>query len=371
MADDGGVTILVRQFDGVQGFRQTADLVDFDQDGVGHAFVDAFAQELHVGDEKIVAHQLDFVAELVGEQLPGLPIVLGATIFNADDGVFGGQFRVDRDQFLAGDLAAAALLEDVVAGLGVVEFRGSDVQSQEDLLARFVAGVLDGLEDDFDRGIGALQLGSEPAFVADGRREAFTFQHGFEGVEGFGDGAQPFGISVKALRHDHEFLEIDGGVRVRAAVDDVRHGHRQNFGVGPAQVFEQRQIEFVGGGLGVGQRNGQDGVRAEFGFGFRAVQFQHRAVDQGLFGGIQTFQSGQDDVHDVFHGLAHPFAAVTFLVAVAQFDGLILTSAGAGGDRGAASHSTLQNHVDFHGGVAAGVENLTGDNILNQAHIFP
>ena len=42
----------VGHLDGVQGLGEGADLVDFDEDGVGHPFLDAGLQALGVGDEQ-------------------------------------------------------------------------------------------------------------------------------------------------------------------------------------------------------------------------------------------------------------------------------------------------------------------------------
>jgi hypothetical protein len=49
----------------------------------------------------------------------------------------------------------------------------------------------------------------------------------------------------RALGHHHEFLEVDRGVGVRAAVDDVHHGDGQDLGVGTAEVLEERLAELV------------------------------------------------------------------------------------------------------------------------------
>ena len=124
--------------------------------------------------------------------------------------------------------------------------------------------------------------------------QALLLQHGLEGVEGFGDRAQALAEGVEALRHDHEFLEINRGIRVRAAVDDVGHRHRQHLGVRSAEVLEERQAQRVGGGLGVGQRDGQDGVGAELGLGFRAVELEHDAVNRQLVERVQAPERRQD-----------------------------------------------------------------------------
>ena len=44
-------------------------------------------------------------------------------------------------------------------------------------------------------------------------------------------------------------------------------------------------------------------------------------------------QRGQDFVGDIGDGLLHAFAAETFFVAVAQFEGFVFAGAGAGGNR--------------------------------------
>ena len=54
--------------------------------------VDPPLQPLDVGHEDVVADQLDAVAELVGQRLPALRIVLGHAVLDRRDRVIGGQF---------------------------------------------------------------------------------------------------------------------------------------------------------------------------------------------------------------------------------------------------------------------------------------
>ena len=63
VADDGGVAVVLGQFDGVEGLGERADLVHLHEDRVGHAGVDALAEELDVGDEEVVADELGLRAE--------------------------------------------------------------------------------------------------------------------------------------------------------------------------------------------------------------------------------------------------------------------------------------------------------------------
>ena len=87
VADDGGVAGALGHLDGGEGFGQRADLVDLDQDRVGDALVDAFLQDLGVGDEQVVADQLHLLAQAVGQVLPAVPVALVHAVFDADDRV--------------------------------------------------------------------------------------------------------------------------------------------------------------------------------------------------------------------------------------------------------------------------------------------
>ena len=77
---------------------------------------------------------------------------------------------------------------------------------------------------------------------------------------------------------------------MRAAVEDVHHRHRQHVRVRAAEVAEQRQVGGLGGGLGDGQRDAEDGVGAERALVGGAVQVDHRLVDQPLLGGVEADQ---------------------------------------------------------------------------------
>ena len=91
MADDGGVACAFGHFNGGKGFRQSADLVDFDEDRVGDAFVYAFFQDFGVGDEQVIADQLHFFAQALGQDFPAVPVAFVHAVFNADDGIFKGE----------------------------------------------------------------------------------------------------------------------------------------------------------------------------------------------------------------------------------------------------------------------------------------
>jgi hypothetical protein len=155
---------------------------------------------------------------------------------------------------------------------------------------------------------------------------------------------------------------------MRAAVDDIGHRHGQDLGVGAAQVFEQRQSHVRRRRLGIGQRHRQNGIGAQFRFGFRPVQVEHDSIDLQLIERIHLAQGGQNLVGDVFDRFGDAFAAIAGLVGIAQFQGLVFAGAGAGGHRRASGRAAGQENINFDGGIAPRIQNLTSRNVRNSTH---
>ena len=134
----------------VEGFRDGADLVDLNEDGVGHLLVDSLLEALGVGDEEVVADELDAVADVFGEELPAVPVVFGEAVFDADDGVFVDPVLPEGGHLFGGELALVGFLEDVLAGFFVVELAGGGVEGDGDVCSGVVAGELDRFEDEVE-----------------------------------------------------------------------------------------------------------------------------------------------------------------------------------------------------------------------------
>ena len=234
-----------------------------------------------------------------------------------------------------------------------------------------VAGEVDGFEDEFEGFVVGLERGCEAAFVADGGVVALFLEDAFEGVEDFGAPAEGVGEGFGADGHDHELLEVDVGVGVGAAVEDVHHGRGQEAGVDAAEVAVERELERFGGGAGDGHGDGEDGVGAELGFVFGAVDGDHGGVDEALVGGVHAGEFGGEDGLDVFDGVEDAFAEVVVLVAVAEFDGFVLAGGGSAGNGGAAFGSAVEEDVGFDGGVSAGVEDFAGVDRDDLGHVAP
>ena len=82
----------MRDIDGLQRFGQRADLVDLDQQRIGEALADPVPQTVGIGDEQIVAHQLDGVADPVGQRLPPCEIVFRHPVLDRADRIVAAQF---------------------------------------------------------------------------------------------------------------------------------------------------------------------------------------------------------------------------------------------------------------------------------------
>ena len=72
-----------------------ADLVQLDQNRIGDALLDAALEDRRVGDEDVVAHELDLVAQRVRQPLPAVPVVFRHAVFDRDD---GGYWRTQSAQ---------------------------------------------------------------------------------------------------------------------------------------------------------------------------------------------------------------------------------------------------------------------------------
>src|SRR5262249_40457819 len=88
VGNDNSVGRLASHVDRVEGLRQSADLVDLDQDRISNAHAHTSREALSVGNEQIVANELGLCAKLPCELLPTGPIVFSETVFNGNDGIF-------------------------------------------------------------------------------------------------------------------------------------------------------------------------------------------------------------------------------------------------------------------------------------------
>src|SRR5207249_4471112 len=116
-----------------------ANLVYLDQDRVGDAFEDPFAQKLDIRHEEVVPDELNFLPQSRGQLLPAIPIIFGASIPNRDDRETAAQYLVVIDQLFRRPFRAVGFLEDIDVLFRIEKFGGRRVERDENLLAEFVA----------------------------------------------------------------------------------------------------------------------------------------------------------------------------------------------------------------------------------------
>ena len=104
--------------DGIERFAQSPYLVYLDEDGVGTAHFNTFAQEFHVGNKEVVAHQLAAMTDALGQLFPAFPVVLAHTVLNGVDGIL-----VDKFLQVGNLLVHAQLLAVRVFGHAVLQVR--------------------------------------------------------------------------------------------------------------------------------------------------------------------------------------------------------------------------------------------------------
>src|SRR5690606_27837415 len=136
-----------------------------------------------------------------------------------------------------------------------------------------------------------------------------------------------------------------------------------------AKSPEQRLATLGGRGMRGRQRNGQDGVGAEYLLVRAAIEVDHAAVDRLLVAGLDAEQFGADVAVHGGYRTPHAAAEVAVRVGVAQFHGFARAGRGARGHGGPAERAALQPDVGFDGGVAAGIENLPAANVDDLAHL--
>ncbi len=214
--------------------------------------------------------------------------------------------------------------------------------------------------NDFAGFVVALEIGREPALVANAGGILAVVQNLLQGVEGLGPVAKRLGEARRADRHDHELLEVHAVVGVLAAVEDVHHRHREPHRSGPAQVGIERKFGGPRRRPGDRHRHAQDRIGPELALCGRAVQVDHQAVDFGLTCRVQPEQLGRNRLIDVGDRLEHSLAAVPLLVAVAEFQGFVFTGRSPGRHGGRRGDAVVQSDMHADRRIPARIEDFQG-----------
>mmetsp|Transcript_12165 Transcript_12165/g.36664 ORF Transcript_12165/g.36664 Transcript_12165/m.36664 type:complete len:247 (+) Transcript_12165:149-889(+) len=87
------------ELDGVDGLRESADLVDFEEERVAGVVGDGALDAFGIRHREVVADDLDLVADALDQRRPGLPVVLVEGVLDRDDGEVGAEVGVVVRQF--------------------------------------------------------------------------------------------------------------------------------------------------------------------------------------------------------------------------------------------------------------------------------
>ena len=156
----------------------------------------------------------------------------------------------------------------------------------------------------------AGHIGRKSALVADRDAHAPVMQDGFERMKHFSAIPHGFPKARRANRDNHEFLQIQVVVGMRAAVHHIHHRHRHLHGRAAAEIAVQRQAGFFGSSPGHCHADGQHGIGTQARFVFGAVQVNQRAVQKSLLAGVQAQHSFRNLIVDKAHGFEHALAQV-------------------------------------------------------------
>jgi hypothetical protein len=304
---------------------------------------DRFLQDLRIGDEDVIAHQLYRLAEGACELRPAVPVRLAHAVLDADDRVacskvseIGGELRGGEAALLAGELIAAV----------TKELRARHVQPQVHLAPGVEAGALDGLQDERERCLVGLEARGESTLIANRRRQSTGGEQPPQRVEHLGAVAQRLTEARCADGEDHELLDVEAVVGVGTTIDDVhhRHGH-QRLAVAARelrQITVERNACIGRGSARGGERHAEDRVGAEARLVLAAVELDHAAIDRRLRARILADEGGLQHRIDVRDGSQHALAAIACLVAIAQLDRLARSGRGAGWHGGATERAGIE-----------------------------
>ncbi len=142
------------------------------------------------------------------------------------------------------------------------------------------------------------------------------------------------------------------------AVHDVHHRNGEGVGAGPADEAVERNAEALGGGVGGGEGDGQDGVGAKAAFVLGPVELDHGGVDEEGVCGVDADQGIGDFGVDVVDGFGDAFAAEAGFVAIAELNGFAGAGGSAGRAGGTADGAVGESDLGLNGRVAAGIDDL-------------
>ncbi len=341
----------------LHGLGHGPDLIDFEQQRVPRPAPYAHAQPFHIGDEHVVAHQLQAGAGPSGQLGHGVEVVLEEGILQAYERIPVPERKVHVSKFTGGKVLPVQGVSSVRVELG-----GRGIHGQEDILAWNVASCLYRLHYGIHCLGGGVHGRSETTLVADVDRAdpVAVAQQLLQGVIYFRPHAQRLGEGSGPRRHDHELLNAKIGASVLASVEDVHARHRHDVGAS-GEVLVQLHALDARSGLGTCQGHRDGSIGAQTSLVRSPIQLDHGAVDGGQVEDVHPLQGRSDLPTHVLNGLQGPLSDISPLVPVPQLDGLVAPG-GRSRRRNGGGGDLSDGYLRLHCGVPSRVQDLTGPN---------
>ena len=330
--------------------------------------MDAFGQAFGIGDEKVIAHQLYLFAQCIGEFLPAVPVFFSQAVFDRNDRILIDQVFIEFDHAICvfGGVVAGQVVEAVVAK----EFRSCHIGSENDIFACGVAGFFNGFANDFHGCFIGRKVRRKAAFIADGSREAFAFEHRFQRLVHFRTHAERFPESRNAYRHDHAFLDVHVVVCMSTAVHDIHHRYRQVVCIHATEILVQRKAGRCCGCMSRCQRYAKNRIGAEAAFIFCAIQIDEDMVEASLVGSVPAQHGVSDFAIHMAYGIEDTFAIVAGFIAITKFSGFKHAGRSAGRHCSMGKSAVFQDHLYFYCRISAGIQNFSCMQIGNSCHLL-
>ena len=180
-------------------------------------------------------------------------------------------------------------------------------------------------------------------------------QHRLERVVDLDTGAQRIRVVLETDGSNHELLNINVGVCVRATVEDVHHGNGKHVGVGATQILVEGKVCGLCGSLSNGQRNAQNCVSAQLTLVIGGVQSNHGLIDGALIGGVDTDNFFRNLFNNRLDSPQNTLAQVYGLVAIAALNRFPLTGGCTRRHSSACESAVFEQNLNLNGRVAAGI----------------
>ena len=168
MRDHSGVAVTLSELDSAKSLGKRTDLVNLYKNGVSATFVDSAFEIFYIGNEEVITFELATVADEIGEELPTCPGVLCHTVFDGIDRIFFHEFLEVLSLLFRGEFGSAfALFPGVVIYAVMIEFGGSAVKTDGNVLSGNVACEFDSLDDNVESIFSSIESRRATDFIAD------------------------------------------------------------------------------------------------------------------------------------------------------------------------------------------------------------